>query len=363
MDRATWQLGRESRGHTALMDAASHGQEDKVKDILRSSVDPNDQLYSGMTALMFASKWGWDKVVRELLRGKADLFRRTDKGETALSLAQFYRKDRVVSMLKAAEKKRETKTNILPEDSISNVGDRPGDSISNMEEASGVMFMSTANSDVTSAWGSADGLTSTTERSEVTLISASGPNCFPAGSLLKSPSGMYVPVQDVVEGSWVVSSDGECLKTLQARRHESGDDGFNIFELATASAKLEVTGCHRILTATGNKRADALGAGEEVVVTGGVVETLLCARPSMKKIDVYEFTFFPNMPVEAWPPVHSCILSMATPPERQRATPPERQRRRTRRPGMNRRLARQAAAADDQHSIPQTEEVWPSYGQ
>lgn len=89
MDRATWQLGRESRGHTALMDAASHRQKDKVKDILRSSVDPNDQLYSGMTALMFASKWGWDKVVRELLRGKADLFRRTDKGETAFLLPSF----------------------------------------------------------------------------------------------------------------------------------------------------------------------------------------------------------------------------------------------------------------------------------
>lgn len=194
----------------------------------------------------------------------------------------------------------------------------------------------------------------------VSMVSAAeGPRCFPGGNILKSPSGMYVPVELVAQGSIVLSALGNKLQVMKARVHKEPDNGHvQIIELVTTSARLEVTGTHRIVTATGSQLAGNLKRGSQVLVTGRVLETLEDVRVLWKRVEVYELTFFPDEPVEAIsaPPVQ--ILSMGQACCQTRSSDGVPPRIRTRRPGMNQRLARQAAAAEDQQSVPETAEVW-----
>jgi hypothetical protein len=181
------------------------------------------------------------------------------------------------------------------------------------------------------------------------VMSAEGPKCFPAGTLFKTPSDMFVPVEQTTFGTRVVASNGTVLSVTIIRKHEGSTHGpFRFVRLLTESAEIVVTDDHRMLAGDGQiVCASALSQGNRVLVSGNVPEALVAVEPFSATMDVYEVAFMPDEPVEAFQQPAAQILSLGT-------TSHQGGRRLTRRPGMNRRLQRQQVAAADGISMPAT---------
>lgn len=107
---------------------------------------------------------------------------------------------------------------------------------------------------------------------------------------------------------------------------------------------VEVTASHRILRITplGEERVPArqISQRDQVRVTSGT-DRVVDTRDFVDVVRIVELVFHPDEPVQSFLPPSVQILSLG-----QQAQPQP--RRRTRRPGMNRRLQRQAGeqAAD-----------------
>jgi len=183
--------------------------------------------------------------------------------------------------------------------------------------------------------------------------SAGGPKCFLPGTLLETPSGSFVRVEHVEVGWSIVSSTGSVLRIVNALSHKETDHDVKLVTLTTDSAQLTVTASHRIVTADGHEQlASKLNVGDGVLVSGNLPQTLRDVHHFLLKTDVIELTFYPDEPVEAFNRP-GCILSKGQPLQStyNQASAGYCQHRRTRRPGMNARLQRQRATANDQISF------------
>lgn len=190
----------------------------------------------------------------------------------------------------------------------------------------------------------------TSDTSVCSLISVGdGPKCFLTGTVFRSPSGVFVPVEQLVEGSRVVSYKDEDLEVTRACKHEA--EWREIVELETKSATMAFTATHMVSTPDGLEQAGELAQGRLVLINGActhATEHLVNVRRSNKLEAAYELAFSPDKPVIAFLMPSATILSMGVPGTSSSAQP---SRRRTRRPGMNRRLQREENA----QSIPDTE--------
>lgn len=182
---------------------------------------------------------------------------------------------------------------------------------------------------------------------QASVTSAAGPKCFPRATVFKSPSGMFIPVEQLDVGSRVVASSGNVISVSGVHHHVAAPNHpARLVELITSSAQLVVTDDHAVATPAGSMRASELFRGAEVFVSGSIPAALVEVQAFQIQTDVYQIAFSPDEAVEACQLPRSQILSMGE--HVGRAC-----QRRTRRPGMNRRLERQADSRD-QVSIPET---------
>jgi ankyrin repeat protein len=92
-----------SWGYTALAEAAWHGADEIVRELLAHGADVNAKLDSGSTALMMAAQHGNRKVVQILLDAGADVKAAAKDGQTALSIAEKQKHEEVARILRARQ--------------------------------------------------------------------------------------------------------------------------------------------------------------------------------------------------------------------------------------------------------------------
>lgn len=198
----------------------------------------------------------------------------------------------------------------------------------------------------------------------VSLISAPGERkCFLAGTLLKSPTETWFPVEVAEVGRRVLSSRDETLTITSVRKYEAVRAVVvELFTQSTSIAPMRFTASHRVMTDRGHVLAQELNVGDNVLVTGNQAEQLISVQRFSDIFDIFEITFDPDRPVESLMPPPRRILSMGsasgTSTSRSSITA-QQPRRRTRRPGMNMRLHRQEQEQENQ-SIPETYDPFES---
>lgn len=84
---------------TALIWASRNGSIEIIRLLLASGAHVNEQKRNGWTALMSATCCGHTKIVFELLANGADVNLRTDSGYTALTLAVSYGRTDIVDLI------------------------------------------------------------------------------------------------------------------------------------------------------------------------------------------------------------------------------------------------------------------------
>ena len=84
---------------TSLIEACFCGNKNRVKSLLKSGVDLDEQNNDGYTALMVASMHGNEDVVKLLLKSGASLNTKSDYGDTALDLARSFKNRGVEKIL------------------------------------------------------------------------------------------------------------------------------------------------------------------------------------------------------------------------------------------------------------------------
>lgn len=202
------------------------------------------------------------------------------------------------------------------------------------------------------------------QSSMVSLISAPGERkCFLAGTLLKSPTETWFPVEVAEVGRRVLSSRDETLTITSVRKYEAVRAVVvELFTQSTSIAPMRFTASHRVMTDRGHVLAQELNVGDNVLVTGNQAEQLISVQRFSDIFDIFEITFDPDRPVESLMPPPRRILSMGsasgTSTSRSSITA-QQPRRRTRRPGMNMRLHRQEQEQENQ-SIPETYDPFES---
>jgi tetratricopeptide (TPR) repeat protein len=101
-------------GFTALITASFFGHSDVVDTLLAGGADVGSRGPDGATALIQAATWGHERVVRALLKAGADANAKDNDGRTALILAERGGHTKIVELLKEAakvsEKQSQTKT-------------------------------------------------------------------------------------------------------------------------------------------------------------------------------------------------------------------------------------------------------------
>jgi ankyrin repeat protein len=87
---------------TALMMAATKGNERLVNALIARHAELNAQDYAGFTPLMYAAEAGHTRIVKLLLAGGADPSKRSGEGMSAAEYAVKYRRSDVVKLLEGA---------------------------------------------------------------------------------------------------------------------------------------------------------------------------------------------------------------------------------------------------------------------
>jgi len=150
---------------------------------------------------------------------------------------------------------------------------------------------------------------------------------------------MHVPVDALQVGAFVNGASGQCLRVVGFQHHGAQETW--VIDLCAGEAKLSVTAQHRVVKDTdgmpGVVHAESLQVGDSVLVTGGRSIKLDGVFPRAAHVEVFEVSFDPDEPVEAFlqPPLQILTLGGA------------RRQARIRRSGMNRRLKLKPCRNDD----------------
>jgi len=172
--------------------------------------------------------------------------------------------------------------------------------------------------------------------------------------MFRSASGIYVRVDQLEEGSRVLSAAGDPLMVMKVRLHKGARDRpVRLVELVTDSASHVFTELHRVVTPAAVELAGLLQPGSEVRVTGGV-EVLRDVRSREAEVDCYEVTFHPDKPVATFLEPTGNILSMgqqARPSQTGGLASASHSQRHHRRGGMNKRIERARQQTADSASV------------
>eukprot|EP00928_Gymnodinium_smaydae_P075526 TRINITY_DN58551_c0_g1_i1.p1 TRINITY_DN58551_c0_g1~~TRINITY_DN58551_c0_g1_i1.p1 ORF type:complete len:370 (+),score=14.13 TRINITY_DN58551_c0_g1_i1:209-1318(+) len=225
-----------------------------------------------------------------------------------------------------------TKDEIMPDDSASNYG------LLDARLASG----SAASSEV-SANSSVIDLASILSYPSHQDSVAIG-RCFLAGVLIRRDDGQLVEARHLKPGDHVRSCTNEVLEVRSSTVHarEPAVIELRAGQTLSSAALLTVTPKHRIMVQRGiapqTIPADSLRQGDRVYCSGGRFEELVSVRNVEGEHEVVEVMFRPDLPVEVFFP---SILSKGHGW-----------------PKTTRRSSRLAGRAEDQFSIPATEDSW-----
>lgn len=194
------------------------------------------------------------------------------------------------------------RTEILPEDSISNMGD---------ERQPAAPVSSSQLSAVAE---------STSSVSRASLFSTSSPEerCFIAGTFLQDVHGVLVPVEHLSQFDVICAHDKRPLRITRMSEHEGPH---NVVSFQAGDARLCVTPSHRVMVLRGGEQvsapASSLRVGDDVVCGEGVRRLVESPITSIMDISAFELAFDPDAAVETFCDIQS-VLTMGRHPPRAR---------------------------------------------
>ena len=184
-------------------------------------------------------------------------------------------------------------------------------------------------------------------------FASGGPCCWVSQSLLRTPDGLCVPVENIRDGGQIQAADGDTLRVVNRTVHRNTTATF--VALYTVRGWHVFPGSHAVETPNGMINAEDLMEGDVIAVKDGddVVPAVLCDVDKWEGCtDLYDLQFHPDKPVESCVRPAQVILSRGC----QQALPlPDRWTRRTRRPHQNRRDQAAAERRERLQAAPQTD--------
>lgn len=188
-----------------------------------------------------------------------------------------------------------------------------------------------------------------------------GGRCFLPQALLRTLTGQFVAVKDLVENAIVESACGNPVRVAFIHHHGKAD----VVELRTSAARLTVSACHRVLVPDPVSSLDdprhksvmvsSLQVGDQILCKGGM-EGLVSITPQVVPAAVIEVVFVPDLPLEAFDPVHPTILCKGAAMQNRAG------QQQTRRGGMGRRgrswkaTSQRPVQEQESGTIPNTED-------
>lgn len=196
----------------------------------------------------------------------------------------------------------------------------------------------------------------------LSLLSAAdaGSRCFLPGTIFQLASGLYALVEHIDVNSRVVSASGSVIRVTRRQKHDADEQcPVQLVALTAGHATIPVSAMHRVSVGPGRTAlAGGLRVGDQVLISGGVLETLTGVEMYMDAVDLYEMAFDPDEAVEAFMQPDAQILTLGEGDAAAAAAGASDRRSPIRRGGMSGRIMRQRAAADELASIPVTYDSW-----
>jgi hypothetical protein len=136
---------------------------------------------------------------------------------------------------------------------------------------------------------------------ESSATDASSPKCYLPNTGFKGPDGNLLVVQHLRVGDIVKLSDGRQARVVSITPYKMDKKiPYELCMLATAQGTFEVSSTHRIVVPGGERRADQLKDGDEILV-GSKRRKLIKVTEKLAPTDLYEVGFDPDGHVEAFP--------------------------------------------------------------
>ena len=150
-----------------------------------------------------------------------------------------------------------------------------------------------------------------TATSGLSMLSADGPRCLLAGTVLPCSPVHYKSVEAFSEGDIVVSSDATLLTITSIKVHAENP------QPCVTLCSGDITNCfsesHRVSIQRAGKqqavKASTLRPGDDVFISGGATQKLSTVTHFIQTCPVYELTLHPDLPIESYNMPHGSILT------------------------------------------------------
>jgi len=152
--------------------------------------------------------------------------------------------------------------------------------------------------------------------------------CFLKGTLIKTPDGALIPVEQLREGSRVFFRAQSSLEVVGLTIHEPKQE--DVVFVKTANAQLMVSAKHRMVISLEPRLrfelAEKLRKGDSIAISDRALRKLEDVQHATTEAEMVEVMFQPDEPVETFLPPTAGVLTLG-----------QRRRPATRRSGVNRR--------------------------